>query len=76
MTPEQIAAAQEERKWRMGLSMDIFKELRKLYNDAGVTIYAVKDVRQETDEDLEYTFTVAKAVEKSGRNPISDTDLD
>ena len=27
----------EERKWRMGLSMDIFKDLRKMYNDAGVT---------------------------------------
>jgi sugar phosphate isomerase/epimerase len=61
-TPEQIAAAEEERKWRMSLSMDIFKDLRKLYNDAGVTIYAVKDVRQGTDEDLEYTFTVAKTL--------------
>ena len=65
-TPEQIAAAQaaaeEERKWRLGLSMDIFKELRKMYNDAGVTIYAVKDVREQTDEDLEYTFAVAKTL--------------
>ena len=52
-TPEQqaaaAAAAEVERKWRMGLSMDIFKDLRKMYNDAGVTIYAVKDVRQDTD---------------------------
>ena len=46
-TPEQKAAADAERKWRLGLSMDIFKELRKLYNDAGVSIYAVKDVRQD-----------------------------
>ncbi len=61
-TPEQIAAAEEERKWRMSLSMDVFKELRKMYNDAGVSIYAVKDVRQGTDEDLEYTFTVAKTL--------------
>ena len=61
-TAEQQAAAAAERKWRMGLSMDIFKDLRKLYNDAGVSIYAVKDVRQETDEDLEYTFTVAKTL--------------
>jgi sugar phosphate isomerase/epimerase len=61
-TPEQIAATEAERKWRLGLSMDIFKELRKLYNDAGVSIYAVKDVRDGTDEDLEYTFTVAKAL--------------
>jgi sugar phosphate isomerase/epimerase len=57
--PEQKAAAEAERKWRLGLSMDIFRQLRKLYNDAGVTIYAVKDVRQGTDEDLDYTFTVA-----------------
>jgi sugar phosphate isomerase/epimerase len=61
-TPEQQTAADEERKWRMGLSMDIFKDLRKMYNDAGVRIYAVKDVRQGTDEDLEYTFAVAEAL--------------
>jgi sugar phosphate isomerase/epimerase len=61
-TPEQIAAAEAERKWRLGLSMDIFKDLRKMYNDAGVSIYAVKDVRQGSDEDLEYTFAVAEAL--------------
>src|SRR5215472_15778990 len=61
-TAEQKAAADAERKWRLGLSMDIFKDLRKLYNDAGVTIYAVKDVRQGTDEDLDYTFTVARTL--------------
>jgi sugar phosphate isomerase/epimerase len=67
-TPEQIANAEAERKWRMGLSMDIFKDLRKMYNDAGVSIYAVKDVRQDTDEDLEYTFAVAEAL---GANHIT-----
>lgn len=61
-TPEQITLANEERKWRMGLSMNIFKDLRKMYNDAGVRIYAVKDVRSGTDEDLEYTFAVAEAL--------------
>jgi sugar phosphate isomerase/epimerase len=61
-TPEQIANMEAERKWRMGLSMDIFKDLRKMYNDAGVTIYAVKDVRQGSDEELEYTFAVAQAL--------------
>jgi sugar phosphate isomerase/epimerase len=66
LTPEQIAAAAAnaaaERKWRLGLSMDVFKDLRKMYNDAGVTIYAVKDVRQGSDEELEYTFAVAQAL--------------
>lgn len=61
-TPAQAAAAAAERKWRMSLSMDVFRDLRKMYNDAGVSIYAVKDVRQETDEDLEYTFAVAEAL--------------
>lgn len=61
-TPEQKAATDAERKWRLGLSMDIFKELRKMYNDAGVSIYAVKDVRGGTDEDLDYTFTVARTL--------------
>jgi sugar phosphate isomerase/epimerase len=61
-TPEQIANAEAERKWRMSLSMDIFRDLRKMYNDAGVNIYAVKDVRQGSDEDLEYTFNVAEAL--------------
>jgi sugar phosphate isomerase/epimerase len=61
-TPEAMAAAEAERKWRMGLSMDVFRGLRKMYNDAGVSIYAVKDVRQGTDEDLEYTFAVAEAL--------------
>ena len=61
-TPEQLAAAETERKWRMGLSMDIFRDLRKMYNDAGVSIYAVKDVRQGSDEELEYTFAVAEAL--------------
>jgi sugar phosphate isomerase/epimerase len=61
-TPEQEAAVDAERKWRLGLSMDIFKELRKLYNEAGVSIYAVKDVRQDSDEDLDYTFAVAQTL--------------
>lgn len=67
-TPEAIANAEAERKWRLGLSMDIFKDLRKMYNDAGVSIYAVKDVRQGSDEDLEYTFAVAEAL---GANHIT-----
>src|SRR5438128_1928443 len=39
LTPEQIAARETLRKWRLSVSMDKFKEFRKLYNDAGVSIY-------------------------------------
>src|SRR5438552_5265950 len=50
LTPEpqaQQQAAQREarealRKWRTSASIDKYKELRKLYNDAGVTIYGLK----------------------------------
>ena len=61
-TPEQIAATDAERKWRLALPMSIFKDLRTLYNNAGVTIYAVKEVHQDTDADLDYTFNVAKTL--------------
>ncbi len=58
-TPEQVAAADAERKWRLALSMDIFKDLRKMYNDAGVTIYAIKDLPMTADDDFEFMMNVA-----------------
>ena len=67
LTPEQIAQQQEAaeaiRKWRQSMSMDVFKKLRKMYNDAGVSIYAVKNLGlNATDEELEYQFAVAEAL--------------
>src|SRR3954452_12472484 len=65
MTPEQQAAAKDRaetlKKWRLGVSMDKYKELRKMYNDAGVNIYALKLEPQPTmsDEEYEYIFHVA-----------------
>src|SRR6185295_2802124 len=45
-TPEQQAAQREAterlKKWRTSVSMDRFKALRKMYDDAGVKIYAWK----------------------------------
>ena len=66
-TPEQIAQQQEAadaiRKWRQSISMDVFKKLRKMYNDAGVTIYAVKNLGlNANEEELEYQFAVAEAL--------------
>ena len=62
-TPEQLAAAAEQRKWRESLSMDIFKDLRKMYSDAGVTIYAVKNISlNAADDELEFQFMVAKTL--------------
>lgn len=65
MTPEQIAAqqarAEELKKWRLSVSMDKYKALRKLYNDAGVDIYALKlePNANMSDEEYEYIFHVA-----------------
>jgi sugar phosphate isomerase/epimerase len=44
--------------------MDKYKELRKMYNEAGVTIEIVKLAlsSQMSDEEFEYTFNVAKAL--------------
>ena len=77
-TPEQLAAAETARvaqqeaaaklkAWRTSTSMDAFKKLRKLYNDAGVKIYAYKSDGmqknlQTSDEEFEYLFNVANAL--------------
>jgi sugar phosphate isomerase/epimerase len=66
-TPEQQAAQQEEaaklKAWRTSVSMDPFKKLRKMYNDAGVTIYAWKQLSTSmSDEEYEYIFNVAEAL--------------
>jgi sugar phosphate isomerase/epimerase len=66
-TPGQQAAQREAadtlRVWRTSVSMDRFKALRRMYNDAGVTIYAWKRLSPNmSDEELEYTFNVAEAL--------------
>ncbi|MGZ3763892.1 MAG: sugar phosphate isomerase/epimerase family protein [Mucilaginibacter sp.] len=51
--------------WRAGVSMDKFKELRKLFNDAGVKIYAWKPNalgNKNTDEEIDYAFNAGKAL--------------
>ena len=49
--------------WRLSVSMDRYKELRKMYNDAGVSIYAVKILNPTmSDEEYEYVFNVAEAL--------------
>jgi sugar phosphate isomerase/epimerase len=71
VAPEQQAAAQAAQQeaaaklkaWRTSVSMDPFKKLRKMYNDAGVTIYAWKQLNPNmSDEEVEYIFNVAEAL--------------
>ncbi len=51
--------------WRAQVSMDKFMELRKMYNDAGVQIYAFKPNafgQDNTDQEIAYGFEAAKAL--------------
>jgi sugar phosphate isomerase/epimerase len=66
-TPEQRTQQEEQaaklKAWRTSVSMDAFKKLRKMYNDAGVTIYAWKQLNPNmSDEEFEYIFNVAEAL--------------
>jgi sugar phosphate isomerase/epimerase len=65
--PDQRAAQREAadtlRAWRTSVSMDRFKTLRKMFNDAGVTIYAWKQLTPNmSDAEMEYVFNVAEAL--------------
>jgi sugar phosphate isomerase/epimerase len=68
MTPEQQAAAQEAAKklkdWRLSVSMDKYKAFRKLYNDAGVKIYAFKlpPTMNMSDQEYEYIWNVGQTL--------------
>ena len=51
--------------WRSSVSMDKFIQVRKMYNDAGVNIYAFKPSafgRNNTDSEIDYGFRAAKAL--------------
>ena len=52
-------------EWRASVSMDKFEELRKMYNKAGVSIYAFKPNAlnaTNTDAEVEYALKAAKAL--------------
>ncbi|HMB64297.1 MAG TPA: TIM barrel protein [Eudoraea sp.] len=55
----------EVAKWRVNAPMKNFEQLRKMYNDAGVTIYAFKPNafgKDNTDAEIVYGLRAAKAL--------------
>jgi sugar phosphate isomerase/epimerase len=68
MTPEQQEArrkaAEAMTKWRLSLSMDKYKAFRKMYEDAGVKIYAFKlpPTLEMPDAEYEYIWDVAQTL--------------
>ncbi|HVV43827.1 MAG TPA: TIM barrel protein [Bryobacteraceae bacterium] len=64
-TPAQTEARKTVHDWRLSVPMDKFKALRKMYNDAGVAIYAFKIVAAQpafTAEEYDYAFNVVEAL--------------
>ncbi|HLU89760.1 MAG TPA: sugar phosphate isomerase/epimerase [Cyclobacteriaceae bacterium] len=60
--------AKETADWRAKTSMDKFKQLRKTYADAGVSIYAWKPSAlgmNNSDAEIDYALRVAKALHAS-----------
>ena len=74
MTPEQQAAmakaAADMKQWRLSVSMDKYKTFRKMYQDAGVRIYAFKlpPTMGMSDQEYEYIWNVAETL---GANHIT-----
>ena len=68
LTPEQQAARQAAaealKKWRLSQSMGKYKEMRKMFNDAGVTIYAHKQTpaMSMSNEEFDYFFEMGAAL--------------
>ena len=60
----------EQRQWRLSVSMDKYRALRKMYNDAGVNIHIVKfgsiGNANMPDAEIDYYFNVAKALGARG----------
>ncbi len=68
LTPEQQAAmqkaAEEMKQWRLSVPMDKYKAFRKMYEKAGVKIYAFKlpPTMRMSDEEYAYIWDVAKTL--------------
>ncbi|HEC43498.1 MAG TPA: sugar phosphate isomerase/epimerase [Bacteroides sp.] len=60
-------AREKQTEWRLSVSMDKYKELRKLFNDEGVNIHIVKfSPANWTDEEIDYAFRSAKILGAKG----------
>ncbi|GJM29458.1 MAG: hypothetical protein DHS20C17_20930 [Cyclobacteriaceae bacterium] len=58
---------QQMTKWRTSVSMEPFKELRKIYHDSGVTIEIIKlPLDRMSPEEIDYSFKVAKTLGARG----------
>jgi hypothetical protein len=70
-------AREAQRIWRISAPMKKFEDLRKMYNDGGVSIHIAKFSPENwTDKEIEYSFKAAKALGAKGvTNEIGDQKL-
>ncbi|CAL1516799.1 TIM barrel protein [Chitinophaga sp. MM2321] len=55
------------RDWRVGISMDKFKEIRKMFDEKGVRITALKlGEKNWSDEEIDYAFNVCRVLGAKG----------
>jgi sugar phosphate isomerase/epimerase len=65
MMAAQAAYTKQVADWRASVSMDKFTQIKKMYKDAGVSIYAYKPIALQTtntDAEVDYAFNAAKAL--------------
>jgi sugar phosphate isomerase/epimerase len=65
MTAEMEAYSKKVIDWRTNVSMDKFDEVKRMYADAGVSIYAFKPNAfgtRNTDAEIDYGFRAAQAL--------------
>jgi sugar phosphate isomerase/epimerase len=65
-----VGPTEEQRKWRTSVPMKKFEELRKMFNNAGVSIHIAKmSPSIWSDGEIDYAFKVANAL---GAKGVSD----
>jgi len=58
---------EEQKAWRLSVSMDKYKELRKMFNKAGVKLHIVKFAPSRwSDEEIDYAFKAARVLGAKG----------
>ena len=61
---------EDQRRWRLSVNMEKFRELRKLFDDAGINIHLIRTrTPQWSEEEIDYGFKLAKTL---GANGISE----
>jgi sugar phosphate isomerase/epimerase len=71
---ENEEASEKQKQWRLSVSMDKYKALRKMFNKAGIDIHIVKFAPANwSDEEIDYAFEATKVLGAKGiTNEIGD----